>query len=69
MDSAGECGKAEHSSSQDKSFKMGKQEVKSFNYALTFLLEHNWGFNFIGFIAEHSSTLQLFNEYGCGGEG
>lgn len=67
--SAGECGKAAHSSYQDKSFKIGKQEVKSFNYSLFFLLEHNWGFNFIGFIAEHSNTLQLFNAHGCGGEG
>lgn len=64
-----ECGKTEHRIFQDKSFKTGKQEVKSFNYALIFRLKHNWGFNFIGFIAEHSNTLQLFNEYGCGGEG
>lgn len=40
VDSAGERGKAEHNSSQDKSFKIGKQEVESFNYALIFLLWH-----------------------------
>lgn len=59
--SAGGCGKKASSSSQDKSFKIGKEKSKSFNYDFFFLLEHNWGFNFIGFIAEHSNTFCLIH--------
>lgn len=38
------------------SFKIGGKKKRVLIMIFFFLLEHNWGFNFIGLIAEHSNT-------------